>query len=93
LDELVDDAMLPSYDNEADLDISGVPTVWATCIEKASKRHLALHAFCLASADSKLRKLLELRSAAYQICDDTGDERGLYWLQNRPGFFINGMAL
>ena len=93
LDSLVLGASLPLYDRDADLDIRGAPSAWVLCANRAAKRHMVLHAFCLASADTKLRELSVLREQAQELCDDTGDERGMYWLRCRPPLYINNMVM
>lgn len=93
LDNLIKEAVVPVYDRDADLDMRGVPSAWLACVKKTSKRHLALHALCLASADRRLQQLSLVKQKAQEICDTTGDERGLVWLSNRPPFYINSLAI
>ncbi len=93
LEWLVDNYMAPSSDPNAYLEIGSAPVVWAECVGKASKSHLFLHAFCLASADEALKELLDVRTDIIDQCTDSGNESVLSWLHNRPTFYLNGMAV
>jgi hypothetical protein len=93
LEWLVNNFIPPPANPDSYFDLRGAPSVWCECSKKVSRSHLCLHAFCLASADDKLRELSDLRKIAFDQCSRIGDERSLFWLRNRPAFYINGLSV
>ena len=68
------------------LDIKYVPSVWARATDKFPSSHLFLYSYCALSADTRLKTLRSIRQQAEAICENTGNEAGVLWLDTRPRY-------
>ena len=76
----------PALKRDDYLDIKYVPSVWIRATAKFPSSHLFLYSYCTLSADTRLKTLRAIRQNAEVVCETTGNEAGVLWLDTRPRY-------